>query len=90
MSELDAEEQEILEAFETDQLQRSAEAADIQQRHQAYAAAMFRKDARINVRLPARDLRRLKQKALADGLPYQSLVASVLHKYVEGRLHETD
>lgn len=90
MSQFDTEEQAILEAFEADELKRPADAAATQKRHQAYAATMFRKDARINVRLPAQDLRRLKQKALADGLPYQSLVASVLHKYVEGRLHETD
>jgi len=50
--------------------------------------AMFRKDARINIRPSSKDLRGLQKKALAEGIPYQTLVASILHKYVEGRLHE--
>ncbi|MCA1806168.1 MAG: hypothetical protein LC646_12805 [Xanthomonadaceae bacterium] len=51
---------------------------------------MLRKDARINIRLSSKDLRGLQKKALAEGIPYQTLVASILHKYVEGRLHEND
>ncbi len=50
--------------------------------------AMFKKDARINIRISSKDLRGLQKKALAEGIPYQPLVASILHKYVEGRLHE--
>lgn len=88
MNKLNQEEREILESFESGKLKRSKGAAKIQKRHQEYAAAMFKKDARINVRLSSRDLRRLQKKALAEGIPYQTLVASILHKYVEGRLHE--
>jgi predicted DNA binding CopG/RHH family protein len=51
---------------------------------------MFKKDARINIRLPSKDLRGLQKKALAEGIPYQTLVASILHKYVEGRLRENN
>jgi len=46
------------------------------------------KDARINIRLASKDLRGLQSKALAEGIPYQVLIASILHKYVEGQLHE--
>ena len=88
MNKLDHEEREILEAFESGNVKRSEDAADIKKRHQEYAEAMFRKDARINIRLPSKDLRGLQKKALAEGIPYQTLVASILHKYVEGRLHE--
>lgn len=88
MSELDQEEREILEAFESGTLKRSKDAAKIQQQHQEYAKAMFKKDARINIRLSSKDLRGLQKKALAEGVPYQTLAASILHKYVEGRLHE--
>lgn len=88
MTQLDPEEKEILEAFESGRTQRVKDAPQTQTRHQAYAEAMFKKDARINIRLASRDLRRLQKKALAEGIPYQTLVASVLHKYVEGRLHE--
>jgi predicted DNA binding CopG/RHH family protein len=38
--------------------------------------------------LSSRDLRGLQKRALAEGIPYQTLIASVLHKYVEGRLRE--
>lgn len=88
MSKLDQEEREILEAFESGKTKRSKNAAQTQRRHQEYAEAMSKKDARINIRLPSKDLRGLQKKALAEGMPYQTLVASILHKYVEGRLHE--
>ena len=88
MSKLDKEEREILEAFELGELKHTEDASKTQQRHKEYAEAMFRKDARINIRLSSKDLRGLQKKALAEGIPYQTLVASVIHKYVEGRLHE--
>ena len=44
----------------------------------------MRKDARINIRLSTADLEMLKRRAAEEGLPYQSLIASVLHKYVSG------
>ena len=90
MSKLSGEEKEILEAFETGNLKLSKKGASTQKRHQEYAETMFRKDARINIRLSSKDLRGLQKKALAEGIPYQTLVASVLHKYVEGRLHENN
>ena len=88
MSKLDQEEREILEAFDAGKTRRGPDAEETAKRHQDYAAAMFKKDARINIRLTARDLRGLQKKALAEGIPYQTLVASILHKYVEGRLRE--
>jgi len=90
MSKLSSEEREILEAFDKGKLKRSKMAANTQKRHQEYAEAMFKKDARINIRLSSKDLRGLQKKALAEGIPYQTLVASILHKYVEGRLHENN
>lgn len=88
MSKLSSEEREILEAFEKGKLKRSKTSASTQKRHQEYAEAMFRKDARINIRLSSKDLRGLQKRALAEGIPYQTLIASILHKYVEGRLSE--
>lgn len=89
MSKLSSEEREILEAFEKGKLKRSKKAANTQKRHQEYAEAMFKKDARINIRLSSKDLRGLQKRALAEGIPYQTLIASILHKYVEGRLNES-
>ena len=88
MSRLNKEEQEILDAFEAGELRRVADVDETKARHQHYAQAMFRKDARINIRISSRDLRGLQKKALAEGIPYQTLIASILHKYVEGRLQE--
>jgi predicted DNA binding CopG/RHH family protein len=84
MSRLNKEEQEILDAFEAGELQRVADVDETKARHQQYAEAMFR----INIRISSRDLRGLQKKALAEGIPYQTLIASILHKYVEGRLQE--
>ncbi len=88
MSRLDKEEQSILDVFDAQKLKRSTDVEGRKARHQQYAVAMFKKDARINIRLSSKDLRGLQKKALAEGIPYQTLVASILHKYVEGRLHE--
>ena len=88
MSKLNREEREILEAFERGELERSAKLDAIRKGHREAAEATFRKDARINIRLSSRDLRALQSRALREGIPYQTLVASVLHKYVEGRLVE--
>lgn len=90
MSKLDQEEREILDAFEAGELKKSKGASATQKRHKNYAEAMFRKDARINIRLSSKDLRSLQKRALAEGIPYQTLVASVLHKYVEGRFRDQD
>lgn len=57
-------------------------------RYQDYARATFRKDKRVNIRISEKDLIKIQQKALEEGLPYQTLISSVLHKFVGGRLVE--
>ena len=49
----------------------------------------FKKDKRINIRLSSRDLEALQRRALREGVPYQTLVSSVLHKYISGSLKES-
>lgn len=88
MKKLDAEEQAILTAFEAGELKSVANAKREIKRHTAYATATFQKDSRINIRLSSKDLRLLQKRALREGLPYQTLISSLLHKYVEGRLTE--
>lgn len=48
------------------------------------AANTLRKDVRINIRLTSTDLSQIKQIAAYEGMPYQTLIASVLHKYAAG------
>ena len=89
MNKLDREEQEILKAFESGKLESTRGARQLIAKHQAYAETALRKDARINIRISSRDLRALQKRALEEGMPYQTLIASILHKYVEGRLQDS-
>jgi hypothetical protein len=57
-------------------------------RYSRYAKATFRRDRRLNIRLSTEDLQAIQKRALAEGLPCQTLIASVLHKYATGRLNE--
>ena len=55
----------------------------------AAARATAIKDRRVNIRLSSGDLHDIQAKALEEGMPYQTLIASVLHKYVAGRFATT-
>lgn len=84
---LDQEEQELLEAYESGEFE--SDLNDERREHLAKAAeATFKKDKRINIRISSRDLEALQRRALEEGLPYQSLVSSILHKYVSGGLKD--
>jgi predicted DNA binding CopG/RHH family protein len=50
--------------------------------------ATFRKDKRINIRISEKDLVNLQKKALQEGLPFQTLISSILHKYITGQFKE--
>ena len=81
----DAEDREIIAAYERGEFKpvknMKAEIAKLQ----AAARNYLRKDARINIRLSEADLLMLKRRAAEEGMPYQTLIASVLHKFVSGR-----
>lgn len=87
MPEIDEYEHEILDAYEKGSLKSIATKSEIA-RFRAAARATAIKDRRVNIRLSAGDLQNIQAKALEQGLPYQTLIASVLHKYVTGRLRE--
>jgi predicted DNA binding CopG/RHH family protein len=87
MSKVDAYEQEILSAFESGRLRSVATKAELE-KLKAAARATAVKDRRVNIRLSSIDLSDIQVKALEEGVPYQTLIASVLHKYVSGRLVE--
>lgn len=86
MARLNVEEKEILEAFKKGELKRSKNAKKEIEQHKAIAEETFKKDARINIRISSKDLRALQAAALKEGIPYQTLVSSVLHKYADGQL----
>ncbi|MBS1227655.1 MAG: hypothetical protein H6R17_932 [Proteobacteria bacterium] len=87
MPKIDADELEILTAFEQGQLKSVASKAELA-KFKAAARATAIKDRRVNIRLSSGDLNDIQVKALEEGVPYQTLIASVLHKYVTGRLAE--
>jgi len=83
---LDNEEKELVESFETDTWESVDNLENEIKKHQTIARNTLRKDKRINIRLSSHDLEALKTNAVELGLPYQTLVSSVLHQYVTGRL----
>ncbi len=84
---LDQEEQALLNAFEADEFE-SVLTEDRKSNLVKSAEAVFKKDKRLNIRISSRDLAALQRRALEEGLPYQTLVASVLHKYASGSLQD--
>ena len=82
---LSNEERQILEDFEAGEF-KSILTPRRKKMLQDAAEKTFKKDKRINIRISSRDLESLQRRALEEGIPYQTLVSSVLHKYVTGRL----
>ena len=89
MSKLDPYELDVLEAYESGKLKPIASKAELQ-RMRASARATAIKDKRVNIRLSSADLLDIQAKALSEGMPYQTLIADVLHKYVVGKLAEKE
>ncbi len=87
MPKTDAYEADLLAAFDKGALKSVATKAELS-RFKAAARATAVKDERVNIRLSSGDLQDIQVKALEQGMPYQTLIASVLHKYVTGRLAE--
>lgn len=80
-------EDEVLSAYDRGEL-RSVATREELDRFRLAARATGIKDRRVNIRLSSGDLRDIQVRALQEGIPYQTLIASVLHKYVTGRLVE--
>jgi predicted DNA binding CopG/RHH family protein len=83
---LDKSEKELRDSVERGEWKSSTKTNKDTRRFQEYARATFKKDRRINIRISSRDLEAIQKRALEEGLPYQTLIASLLHKYASGRL----
>ena len=88
MKNLDAEENEFLESYDRDEWQSVSDIKSESDRYRSYASATFKKDKRVNIRISEKDLVAIQKKALEEGIPYQTLISSILHKYISGRLAE--
>lgn len=88
MKKLDAFEADLLADYEKGELQSTPPKKADLAKFKAAASATFVKDRRINIRLSSPDLMDIQARALEEGIPYQTFIASVLHKYASGRLVE--
>ena len=88
MGKLTQEERALRIAVERGEWQSVKDLEKARARFQGYARATLKKDRRINIRLSTKDLETLQMLAIDEGIPYQTLIASILHKYVSGSLVE--
>lgn len=84
----DAYEKEILDALEKGNLRRVPDAEKEIKRFQRYASDHCRKTDRITIRISPEDKESLKARAREEGIPYQTLLTSIIHKYLTGRFVE--
>ena len=83
---LTKEERDILESFERGEWQSVPDLEKRKEEVKEYARATLRKDKRVNIRISERDLKELQRQAVREGLPYQTFISSILHKFVNGNL----
>lgn len=88
MAKLDRKEKELLESVEQGEWKSVRRLEDERRRYREYAEATSKKDRRVNIRISGKDLQAIQKRALEEGLPYQTLISSLLHKYASGRLVE--
>ena len=89
MKYIDKEEKKIIGSVENGEWESVKDIKALTEQAVSIARATLRKDKRMNIRISERDLKNLKVKALEEGIPYQTLVSMILHKYVTGKLKET-
>jgi len=84
---LDQDEKDILAAFETGEFQ-SKLTPSRKEMIEKSASETFKKDKRINIRISNRDLISIQRRALEEGIPYQTMISSILHKFISGSLYD--
>ena len=86
---LSSEEQAILNAFESGKLKSVSNVKAEKKRIQSIAKAHGLKNRRVSLRMSEWDFTRIQEEALKEGLPYQSLLSSIVHKYLTGQFHDS-
>ena len=81
-------EEELVESFENNEWLSSDNLEKKREKYSGYAKASQKKDKRSNIRISERDLNELQKRAIYEGLPYQTLISSVLHKFINGSFIE--
>lgn len=83
---IDTEEKELMESLETEECNSIKNLNEKKEEYKIYAKEMLKKDKRVNIRINQHDLDGIKRKALDEGIPYQTLISSIIHKYLNGKL----
>ena len=82
------EENEVLSQIAASAYKSVENLDSLKDKYRTYAQNTLKKDKRINIRINERDLIALQKKALSEGIPYQTFISSLLHKYINGSLVE--
>ncbi len=82
----DPEEKEIIEAYDTGKMKLSKVSSEELEAIKAAASNTFKKDKRVTIRLYEHDFIGIQKKALQMGIPYQTLISGIIHRYIEGDL----
>ncbi|RKY80197.1 antitoxin [candidate division KSB1 bacterium] len=88
MDKFDSYEKDILKSYEKDEWVSVDNPEEKKEEYAQYAKSTFLKNKRINIRISEKDFIDIKQRSLEEGLPYQTLISSIIHKYVSGKLTE--
>lgn len=90
MKYLDNEEKKLIESIESEEWKPVQNSKELIKKYSKIAANTLKKDKRVNIRLTSKDLEDIKRKAVVNGIPYQTLISSLIHKYNTGMLIEKD
>jgi predicted DNA binding CopG/RHH family protein len=83
---LDQEEKDLMESIEREEWQSVKNIKQEKEKASAAARNTLKKDKRINLRLTQKDYRQIQIKAIEEGIPYQTLISGIVHKYLNGSL----
>jgi predicted DNA binding CopG/RHH family protein len=84
-SPMDKDEKELIKSLENEEWVSDLTKKEKKQ-YQEYARYSLNKRKRINIRMTERDLKKIRAKAIEEGIPYQSLISMLIHKYNEGKI----
>lgn len=85
---LDKEEKDLLKSYENNEWERVKDFNKKKTDSQRYARNTAAKNKRINILLSEKDMANLKAKSLEEGMPYKTLIGSIIHKYIYGKFKE--
>lgn len=81
-------EKEIIKSYEKNEWRSAKNAKETIKNLPSYARQTFQKDRRVNIRMSTKDMEGIQKRALEEGIPYQTLLSSIIHKFLSGRLSE--